>query len=318
MLFRSVSPTDYKVDVSAKGFKKYEQAGITVLADQSLTLNVALEVGSEQVTVNVEANTAQVDITNGTLSQVIGQEQVNELPLNGRNAAALTTLVAGVSVAPNAQADQGNTKTFPVAVTITANGARVGQTNYLLDGGNNVDEYTNVNAPFPMPDAVQEFSVQTSNYNAEYGQNAGGVVNIITKSGGNRYHGDIFEFIRNRAFNAANYFAYVNGVKTVDPLKRNQFGGTIGGPVSIPGLFHSDHSFFFFGYQKTIVHTANTSASAQILPTPAQLAGNFNFTTSATPGTTAFYGACIANPVLATSPANSSQCYPYVSNGGTS
>ena len=317
-VFPSVSPTDYKVDVSAKGFKKYEQAGITVLADQSLTLNVALEVGSEQVTVNVEANTAQVDITNGTLSQVIGQEQVNELPLNGRNAAALTTLVAGVSVAPNAQADQGNTKTFPVAVTITANGARVGQTNYLLDGGNNVDEYTNVNAPFPMPDAVQEFSVQTSNYNAEYGQNAGGVVNIITKSGGNRYHGDIFEFIRNRAFNAANYFAYVNGVKTVDPLKRNQFGGTIGGPVSIPGLFHSDHSFFFFGYQKTIVHTANTSASAQILPTPAQLAGNFNFTTSATPGTTAFYGACIANPVLATSPANSSQCYPYVSNGGTS
>jgi hypothetical protein len=317
-VFPSVSPTDYKVDVTAKGFKKYEQAGIAMLADQSVTLNVALEVGSEQVTVNVEANGAQVDTTNGTVSQVIGQEQVNELPLNGRNAAALTTLVAGVSIAPNAQADQGNTKTFPVAVTITANGTRVGQTNYLLDGGNNVDEYTNVNAPFPMPDAVQEFSVQTSNYNAEYGQNAGGVVNIITRSGGNRYHGDLFEFIRNRAFNAANYFAYVNGVKTVDPLKRNQFGGTVGGPLSIPGLFHSNHSFFFVGYQKTVVHTAATSASAEILPTPAQLAGNFNFTTSAAPGTTAFNGACIANPVLATSPANASQCYPYVSNGGTS
>ena len=317
-VFPSVSPADYKLDVTAKGFKKYEQAGIAVLADQSLTLNVTLQVGSPDQTVNVEADAAQVDTTNGTISQVIGQQEVNELPLNGRNAAALTTLVAGVTIAPNAQADQGNTKTFPVAVTITANGTRVGQTNYLLDGGNNVDEYTNVNSPFPMPDAVQEFSVQTSNYNAEYGQNAGGVVNIITKSGGNRFHGDLFEYIRNRAFNAANYFAYVNGVKTVDPLKRNQFGGTIGGPLSIPGVFHTDHSFFFFGYQKTVVHTSNTSASAEILPTPAQLAGNFNFTTSATPGTTAFYGACIANPQLATTPANSNQCYPYVSNGGTS
>ena len=275
---------------------------------------------------NAEANAAQVDTTNGTLSQVIGQEQVNELPLNGRNAAALTTLVAGVSIAPNAQADQGGTKTFPVAVTITANGARVGQTNYLLDGGNNVDEYTNVNAPFPMPDAVQEFSVQTSNYNAEYGQNAGGVVNIITKSGGNRYHGDLFEFVRNRAFNAANFFAYANGVKTVDPLKRNQFGGTIGGPVKIPGLLHGDHSFFFFGYQKTIIHTSNTSASAQILPTPLQLAGNFNFTApidkatgvTAIPGSTAFNAACIANPALATTANLPGQCYPYVSNGGAS
>ncbi|HWB32585.1 MAG TPA: carboxypeptidase regulatory-like domain-containing protein [Acidobacteriaceae bacterium] len=316
--FPSVSPADYRLDVTAPGFKKYEQAGITVLADQRLTLNVGLQVGSEQVTVNVEANAAQLNISTQTMSQVIGQQQVNELPLNGRNAAALTTLVAGVVIAPNAQADQGNTKTFPVAVTITANGARVGQTNYLLDGGNNVDEYTNVNAPFPMPDAVQEFSVQTSNYNAEYGQNAGGVVNIITRSGGNTFHGNLFEFVRNRAFNAANYFAYVKGVKTVDPLKRNQFGGTIGGPIVIPGLFHTNHSFFFFGYQKTILHTAATSASAEILPTPAQLAGNFNFTTAAAPGTTAFNQACVANPALATTQNLANQCYPYVSNGGSS
>jgi Carboxypeptidase regulatory-like domain len=326
-VFPSVSPTDYRLDVTANGFKKYEQAGITVHADQSITLNISLQVGSEQVTVNVEASAVQVDTTTGTLSQVIGQQQVNELPLNGRNAAALTTLVAGVVIAPNAQADQGNTKTFPVAVTITANGARVGQTNYLLDGGNNVDEYTNVNAPFPMPDAVQEFSVQTSNYNAEYGQNAGGVVNIITRSGSHRYHGDLFEFLRNRAFNAANYFAYVNGVKTVDPLKRNQFGGTVGGPVAIPGLFHTDHSFFFFGYEKTIVHTSNTSASAMILPTPLQVNnGLFNFTApidkttgvTALPGSAAFNAACIANPALATTANLSNQCYPYVSNGGAS
>jgi hypothetical protein len=317
-VFPSVAPADYKIGVSAKGFEKYEQSGITLQADQSLTVSVSLKIGSEQTTVSVIADAVQVNTTNGTLSEVIGQQQVNELPLNGRNGAALTTLVAGVVIAPNAQADQGNTKTFPVAVTITANGTRVGQTNYMLDGGNNVDEYTNVNAPFPMPDAVQEFSVQTSNYSAEYGQNAGGVVNIITKRGGNQYHGDLFEYVRNRVFNAANYFSYVNGVKTVDPLKRNQFGGTIGGPVRIPGLYKGGHSFFFFGYQKTINHTASTSATAATVPTTAQLAGNFNFTTTATPGTAAFYGACIANPALATATPNASQCYPYVSNGGTS
>lgn len=317
-VFPSVSPADYKIDVTAQGFKKYEQEGLTLQADQNLTLNVTLQVGSEQLTVNVDASALQVNISTGSLSQVIGQQQVNELPLNGRNAAALTTLVAGVVIAPNAQADQGNTKTFPVAVTITANGTRVGQTNYLLDGGNNVDEYTNVNAPFPMPDAVQEFSVETSNYSAQYGQNAGGVVNIITKSGGDRYHGDLFEYLRNRYFNAANYFSYVNGVKTVDPQKRNQFGGTVGGPVAIPGLFHSKHSFFFFGYQKTINHTASTSETAAVLPTTAQLGGNFNFTTTAAPGSAAFNAACVANPLLATNPANAGQCYPYVSNGGTS
>jgi hypothetical protein len=153
-VFPSVSPADYRVDVTAQGFKKYEQAGVTLQADQSLTLNVILQVGSEQVTVNVEASAPQVNTTTGTLSQVIGQQQVNELPLNGRNGATLTTLVAGVVIAPSAQADQGATKTFPVAVTITANGTRVGQTNYLLDGGNNVDEYTNVNAPFPMPETI--------------------------------------------------------------------------------------------------------------------------------------------------------------------
>lgn len=96
-----------------------------------------------------------------------------------------------------------------------------------------MDEYTNVNAPFPFPDALQEFSVQTSNYSAEYGQNAGAVVNVITKSGSSTYHGDLFEYVRNREFNARNFFQ-----RTVDPLKRNQYGGTIGGPVGLPRLWH--------------------------------------------------------------------------------
>jgi hypothetical protein len=274
--FPGLAPSAYSLAVTAGGFQTWHESNLQLQADAALTANVTLKPGSATQTVTVNAQAAQVDLTTGTLNAVIGTSQVNNLPLNGRNAATLTAEVAGVTVAPSAQADQGNTKTFPVAFTISANGTFVGQTNYLLDGGNNVDEYTNVNAPFPMPDAVQEFSVQTSNYSAEYGQNAGGVVNIITKSGTEHFHGDLFEFVRNRVFNAANYFSYVNGVKTVDPLKRNQFGGTIGGPVEIPHLFHPSKAFFFFGYQKTINHEQALSASAATLPTAAQLAGTFS------------------------------------------
>src|SRR5207244_6764895 len=108
---------------------------------------------------------------------------------------------------PSSGADQRTTKTFPGAVTLSVNGARQNQISYQLDGGNYVDEYTNVNQPFPNPDALQEFSIQTSNYSAEYGQNAGAVVNVVTKSGTNALHGSVFEFVRNSVFNARNFFA---------------------------------------------------------------------------------------------------------------
>jgi hypothetical protein len=285
--FPSLPPSTYSVSASRSGFRIYRENDVHVRADATVTVNIGLNTGSAAETITVSAEAAQVDVTTGTLSQVIGTSQVNNLPLNGRNAAYLTSQVAGVTLAPPAQADQGNTKTFPTAYAISANGTKVGQTNYMLDGGNNVDEYTNVNLPFPMPDAIQEFSIQTSNYNAEYGQNAGGVVNIVTKSGTSQYHGDLFEYLRNRVFNAANYFTYnaTTDSKTVDPLKRNQFGGTVGGPLGIPHLFHSKNTFFFFGYQKTILHKASASANAT-LPTAAQLAGTF-----------ANEKGCISNPL---------------------
>ncbi len=272
-VFPTLAPSVYNLSAVHAGFNTFTDKGLQLRADASLTVNIVFRAGATTETIVVNAETAQVDVTTGTLEQVLGTSQVNDLPLNGRNAASLVAEVAGVTVAPSAQADQGATKTFPVAFTITANGTRVGQTNYLLDGGNNVDEYTNVNAPFPMPDALQEFSVQTSNYNAEYGQNAGGVVNIITKSGTKKYHGDLFEFVRNRYFNAANYFTYLNGIHTVDPLKRNQFGGTVGGPLSIPHLINGNKSFFFFGYQRTVSHTATGASST--LPSAAQRNGTF-------------------------------------------
>ena len=245
------------------------------------------------------------------MSQVVDQQQVNELPLNGRNAAQLTELAPGVLPAPNISSiDQGNTKTFPVVVLITVNGARTNQTDYLLDGGNNVDEYTNVNAPFPFPDALQEFSVQTSNYQAEYGQNAGGVVNIITKSGTSKLHGDLFEYLRNRIFNAHDHFSttVVNGVLTpyTDPLKRNQFGGVIGGPLAVPFLWKAKQGFFFAGYQGSRLRdTAATTSNDSSLPSTANEAGLFQFTSNGIPTT----ANCVVNP-------SNKQCFPYSNVSG--
>jgi Carboxypeptidase regulatory-like domain len=238
----SLEPATYSISVDAPGFSTSKQSGIVLLADQTLTVNLSMKLGSTTEIVTVNSNALQVDTSTSTLKQVIEQERISELPLNGRNAAQLTLLVPGAVNAPNGGADQGATKTFPAAVTYSANGSRQNTISYQLDGGNYVDEYTNVNQPFPFPDALQEFSVQTSNYSAEYGENAGGVVNVITKSGTNNFHGDAFEFVRNPYFNAQNFFATP---KTPDQVKRNQYGGTFGGPVI------KDKTFFFAGYQRT-------------------------------------------------------------------
>ncbi len=236
-VFPSLLPSKYTISVSAPGFENYSQTGVTLEADQTLSINIHLSVGSQTQTVSVSADAPQVDTTTGTLSQVIDQSAVADMPLNGRAAASLITLVAGVVDATNEGngVNQGSGKTFsgsllsPVQVA-SVNGTLPNQDNFLLDGGNNLDEMTNVNDPYPMPDAIQEFSVQTSNYNAEFGQSAGAVVNIVTKSGGEQFHGDAFEYLRNGFFNAENHFSPAG---TQDTLHRHQFGGTIGGPVKI-------------------------------------------------------------------------------------
>ena len=239
-ILNRLRPSQYNLTVEATGFRPLSQKGVTLLADQTLTVNVTAQIGGQHETITVTTDTIQVDTSTPTLKQVIEKERVQELPLNGRNAATLTLLVPGAVTAPSGGADQGTTKTFPGAVTIAANGARQNMVSYSLDGGNYVDEYTNVNQPFPMPDALQEFSVQTSNYSAEYGQNAGAVVNVVTRSGTNNFHGDAFEFVRNSVFNARQWQAARR-----DQLKRNQFGGVFGGPI-----IH-DRTFFFAAVQAT-------------------------------------------------------------------
>ena len=206
----------------------------------------------------------QVDTTTATLRQVVDSARMVELPLNGRNAAQLTALVAGAVNAPSGGGDQGATKTFPGAVTISVNGGRSNNVSYNLDGVHSQDILSNVNQPLPMPDALQEFSVQTSNYSAEYGQNSAGVVNVVTKSGTNSLHGDTFGFLRNAVFNARNFFAARR-----DQLKRGQFGTTVGGPIV------RDKAFFFGSYQGTRIRNLQGGLSA-FVPTSANIAGEFS------------------------------------------
>lgn len=259
-VFPTLLPAPYSMSVSAPGFETQKQTGVVLQADQALTVNVTLQVGAQTSTVTVTSEAPQVDTTTGTLSQVIDQAAVQEIPLNGRAVAQLITLVAGVVDATNEGngVNQGNGKTFSVdaAQVASVNGTLPNQDNFLLDGGNNVDEMTNVNAPYPMPDSVQEFSVQTSNYNAEFGQSAGAMVNIVTRSGGEHFHGDLFEYLRNGYFNAESHFSPPG---TQDTLHRHQFGGTIGGPVLIPHISSGKTTQFFFGYQHTLIHSGSSS-----------------------------------------------------------
>lgn len=266
----TLRPTVYKTSVTASGFRTFTQDNITLQSDQIATVNFKLEVGAVNESIEVRATAVQVDTATGTISQVIDTARILELPLNGRNPATLAYTVAGTVTAPTSGADQGAGKTFPEAVTISANGTRQNETSFLFDGGNNMDSFSYINAPFPFPDAVQEFSVQTSNYSAEYGMSAGGVVNVTTKSGTNELHGNAFEFVRNRIINARNYFA-----TSVDPLKRNQYGATIGGPVVVPHYNGHDKTFFFFGYQGTQTRDVTGGLSA-FVPTVSNLQGDFS------------------------------------------
>lgn len=268
-VFPSTQPATYSLEVKAAGFSPYIRKNIILQADQSATVNVALPVQQATQTITVEGAPPQVNTSTATLSEVVDRRRIVDLPLNGRNAASLALITAGTVLAPGSDADQGSSKTFPVTVTLSANGSRQNQTSFRLDGANNNDIYTNVNQPFPFPDALQEFSVQTSNYSARYGGNAGGVVNIVTKSGSNELHGDLFEFNRNAVFNARNFFASKR-----DQLKRNQYGGTLGGPVV------KNKTFFFIGYQGTRIRNVSNSTNA-FVPTAAELNGDFSAFSSA-------------------------------------
>jgi hypothetical protein len=253
----------YRLEATLPGFRSYVQTGIVLQVDSNPIVNPVLEVGQISDEIEVKADAALVETRSTGVGQVIDNVRVLELPLNGRQATELI-LLSGAAVAGGQQAASRNYPTQSISV---GGGMDNGLT-YLLDGGTHNDPYNNLSLPFPFPDVLQEFKVETSAVPAQYGQHSAGAVNAVTKSGSNQFHGDAFEFVRNKVFNARNAFAL-----TRDGLKRNQFGGTMGGPIVKNKLF------FFGGYQGTLVRSDPTDLR-QYIPTPAMLAGDWTAITS--------------------------------------
>ena len=280
---RSLPVGVYNLSASVPGFKRYDATGIRVQVNETSRVDLQLELGSTSESVNVTATAVHVDTESPILKTVIDQSRVEELPLNGRDPAQLTRLVAGVGLYNGAGVTSGTT--YPGSggtgvVPVSINGARGNTTNYILDGGQNNDHYNNAPNPMPNPDALQEFSVQTNNFSAEYGRNVGGVVNAVTKSGTNTLHGAAFGYLRNAALNAVNFFAPVNpnnpSTKFNDGLKRSQFGVTLGGPVVFPKFYNGrNRTFFFFSYQGTRIRQRPSSGFTTVMDA-AERSGNFS------------------------------------------
>jgi hypothetical protein len=256
----------YRLEVKAKGFGTYVQTGINLQVSDSPQVNVLLRLGQLTQQADVSASATMVKTDTTAVSQVIDQARLVDLPLNGRQPTQLIMLSGAANdVGPaNGQSDLTGSKDYFSSDAISVAGGQANGTNYLLDGGENMDVFSNVNLPLPFPDALQEFSVETSALSARYGMHAGAVVSAVTKSGTNQFHGDLFEFVRNGDFDARDFFA-----SSPDSLKRNQFGGTLGAPIL------KDKLFGFFGYQGTTIRTAPPSRIS-FTPTQATMNGDFS------------------------------------------
>ena len=270
----------YILEVNAQGFKAYRQTGIILQVASNVEQNVVMQIGSLTETVEVVADASMVETKDSAIGQVMEQRKIVDLPLNGRNLTQLLTLVGGGSTAPGGDlVGSKNIQGSMASGTFSVAGGQANGVNYLLDGGDNNDAFSNVNLPLPFPDAVQEFSVQTNAMQAQYGLHPGGVVNVVTKSGTNAFHGDAFEFLRNYELNARpKGLTLVSGSVSQpvrDSLKRNQFGGTAGGRIK------KDKLFFFGGYQQT-TQRSNPAQTTAHVPTALTAAGNFSVEDAAT------------------------------------
>ncbi len=253
----------YTIAVEVPGFKTGVADNITLQVQQRAKIDFALEVGELTEVVTVESSAPLLATEETSLGQVVNNRSIVELPLNGRNYLQLGTLAVGMMPTKKGMFnDHGS--------AFLANGLRYTMNNYLLDGLDNNSQITNLQSGGaeimrPSVDAIQEFKIQTSNFSAEFGRSAGAVVNVAVKSGTNEFHGTAFEFVRNSALDAKNFFA--SAADPIPPFKQNQFGATIGGPVA------TDRSFFFTSYEGTIVRKGLTNIAT--IPLPEMLAGNF-------------------------------------------
>ncbi len=264
-LFPTLPVGTYELRVEKEGFSSYTQSGIQLTVNQVANQTITLRVGQTTEQITVDANSEMVVTKTAANGQLIDEKRVVDLPLNGRGAQALVFLAAGtVNLTGRYCGVDCHGGVYPGEQVAGVNGAGSAQVNYQLDATDHNDSYINMNLPFPNPDAVQEFNLQSSNFTAEYGNAGGGVVNVVTKSGTNEIHGSAFEFLRNGKLNARNFFA-----PTQDTLKRNQYGVSIGGPVIKSKLF------YFGTFQATPIRSA-PAGRVSFVPTAAERTGDFS------------------------------------------
>ncbi len=266
----ALPPGSYDLTVSAPGFKNYKASGIVLRVAQKARADATLLVGGQSTEVTVEgSHVAQVETQASDLSGVITGKQISQLELNGRNFTQLAALVPGVS---NQSGQDEGTVGINGNVAFSFNGGRTEYNNWELDGGDNMDNGSNTSLNvYPSIDAIAEVKVLTSNYGAQYGRNGSGTVEVETKSGTSHFHGDVYEFVRNEAFNARNYFE-----SSVPPYHKNDFGYTLGGPIFIPGHYNTDKTkTFFFWSQEWRKESVPGQVFNVSVPSAAERTGNF-------------------------------------------
>jgi hypothetical protein len=257
---------DYRVEASLPGFRKFVRTGIVIEVNRNARVDAVLEVGEQSQVISVSGDAPLVETSTPALGLTVNQNDIQNLPLVNREVYSLLELTAGVDTTSEASDNFG----APMRVTLvngSSNGG-AGSVNYSLDGGINSSGLRNTGNLAPNPDAVQEFRVVTNNYSAEYGRFAGGAVDVVTKSGTNKWHGSLFEYLRNEKLNANRWLPGETQLRK-EPLKRNQFGGTVGGPIV------RDRTFFFFSYsglRQREVSFANTAEP----PTDLERQGDFS------------------------------------------
>lgn len=267
--FLLLQPAHYQVTIDSPGFRQFRQQNITLNVATTLTVNATLQVGEVSQSVTVSSQPPPLELQTSSLGQVIGNKSIVDLPLNGRNSYGFVALVPGV-MAPydfSQTAYDEYTDEF-----ISINGSGPSQSLFLLDGGINSSAAFNGPNYFPSVDLVQEYNVQTNNYSAEFPHSAGGIINVVTKSGSNQFHGAAWEFYRNTDLEANTFFSNKSGLPR-SPFLFNQFGATAGGPI------RRDKTFFFFGYEG--IRWNQSGNAVGTLPTQAQRSGDFSTTYNA-------------------------------------
>lgn len=272
--FNGVSAGLYTITTSFKGFESDVTHDVAVHVQQTDTVDVALVAGNVQEQISITAAAPLLQAEDASIGQTIGSKTINDLPLEGRNWGSLGQLAAGVATAPIGQ--NGGT---PENAFYSVNGVQLYQNDFRLDGINNNIEFfggssVGTDATItPPPDAIQEFKLQSGDYSAEFGHSTGGVINAVIRSGTNQFHGNLWEYVRNNAFDANDYFSDQNGTPKPE-YRQNQFGGTVDGPVLIPKLYNGrNKTFFFFDYQGTRIVTPTQSINT--VPTAGMTSSGF-------------------------------------------